>query len=260
MIPPPRAIPALRRLVLAAHAALFPCPCFVCGRPLPAVQSSGACPHCWGSLDPALPPWCRSCGLSLPPSADSDEPTLLCGPCLLDPLPVTAACAAVVYERVARRFVLQGKEGDRPELLRRLGFHLETTARVAGVLDGCDAVVPVPSHPLVRLRRGFDPAAEVARGLSGRAGIPLRPRLLRRRWVRPRPMKGLAARARRAAAVGAYRVGWLGTAKTVLLVDDVLTTGATARACAGALVAAGARDVRLAVWARTPRRDAAGGF
>lgn len=156
--------------------------------------------------------------------------------------------------------MLHGKDADRPELLRRLGLLLEVSARTAGILPGCDAVVPVPSHPLVRLRRGFDPAAEIARGLSGRAGIPLRPRLLRRRWGPPRPMKRLGADARRAAAVGAYRVGRLGTARILLLVDDVLTTGATARACAGALVAAGAQDVRLAVWARTPRHDRAGAF
>lgn len=178
---------------------------------------------------------------------------MFCGPCAVDPLPVAFACAAVAYDVLSRRFVLRAKQGGRPELLVRLGAQLAIVGARAGIEAGCDFVVPVPSHPLLRLRRGFDPAAEVARGYCRRSGLPLRADVLRRRWIRQKPMKGLGARARRAASEGTFRASRLPLAPTVLLVDDVLTTGATARASAATLLEAGAASVRLAVWARTPR-------
>jgi predicted amidophosphoribosyltransferase len=174
-------------------------------------------------------------------------------------LPVKNACAAVTYDSISRRFVLHGKQHGRPELLRFLGRQL-AAACTGEFLEGCDAVVPVPSHPMARLRRGFDPAEEIALGLCRARKLPMRSRFLRRRWLRPNPIKGLGADARRRAARERFRAGRLVGSPVLVLVDDVVTTGATARAAASALLASGAREVRLAAWARTHRRQPVGDF
>jgi predicted amidophosphoribosyltransferase len=155
---------------------------------------------------------------------------------------------------VARGFLLGVKLGGRPELLPLLGAQLSATLRAGAFARGCRAVVPVPSHPLVHLRRGFDPALEIARPVAADLGLPL-VRGLRRRLRGGGAAKRLSA-ADRARVLARAFVPALGRPlpPTVLLVDDVLTTGATATACAVELRTAGVEEVRIAVWARTPRR------
>jgi predicted amidophosphoribosyltransferase len=162
--------------------------------------------------------------------------------------------AAVVYDAVARSFVLRAKFGGRRELLAVLGRQLAQVLRTTGFAEPCTVVTPVPSHPWVRLRRGFNPALELARPVSASLGLPLARRALLRRLGRPGPTKRLGATRRRLAAERAFRPGSSLSGDRVLLVDDVLTTGATAEGCAAALLDAGAESVRLAVWARTPLR------
>jgi ComF family protein len=170
----------------------------------------------------------------------------------MHPLPLEEAIAAVLYDEPARRFLLRAKNHGRAELLRPLGSHLMASIRAKGVLGRVDVVVPVPSSISARLRRGFDPANLLAREVARMAGLPHVRNALRRRAFSGPAAKGLGAAERwrgaerRVAARGAL-VG-----ARVLLVDDVLTTGATATACARALREAGAREVRAAVWARTP--------
>ena len=86
----------------------------------------------------------------------------------------------MLYDGVARGFLLAAKLGGRPELLPLLGAQLAALLRAGSFAEGCGAVVPVPSHPLVRLRRGFDPAQEIARPVATALGLPL-VRGLRRR-------------------------------------------------------------------------------
>jgi len=100
------------------------------------------------------------------------------------------------------------------------------------------------------LRRGFSPAFELARPLGRRLALPLDGGLLVRRWKTGLEAKRLGARARRRLALDAFRVrGPIGDER-LLLVDDVMTTGATLDSCARALRGAGAREIRGAVWAR----------
>ena len=237
-----------------ALCALFPSDCFGCGRPLDPRHLWGACSDCWSSLAPLPEPVCPTCGLPRPAATD-----LLglahgrCAACLLSPLGPDAIRAAVAYDDLARRFVLRGKYGRRREIFEALGVHVARAVVATGFAQECTVVVPVPSHPLTALRRGFNPALEIARQVAKLAGIPLAAGLLTRSWKRPGVAKRLGRSGRRRAVSGAFRAPRRIRSQRVLLVDDVLTTGATAAACAGVLREAGATEVKVAVWARTLR-------
>jgi len=159
--------------------------------------------------------------------------------------------AGTAYRGPARTLLLRAKAGRR-ELLRPLGERLARLAEVAGLGGRGVLVIAVPSHLLARWRRGFDPAREIAGPVAARLGCPLHPGLVRR-LPALRASKGLSASDRRAAVENAFRAPRPLPGARVLLVDDVLTTGATLSACARALRAAGAAEVSGAVWARTPR-------
>jgi predicted amidophosphoribosyltransferase len=162
--------------------------------------------------------------------------------------------AAVEYDRVARRLVLRAKFCGRIEILRHLGEQLAHVVSLSRIAESCSLVTAVPSHPWVGLRRGFNPALEIARPVARTLGIPLRRGVLSRRLKAMVPAKRLTAVERRTALRNAFRARRLLLGERVLLVDDLLTTGATADSCAATLLLAGAESVRLAVWARTPLR------
>jgi predicted amidophosphoribosyltransferase len=236
-----------------AAAHLFPSRCFACGSALTHVQLLGACAACWGSLAGRPVPRCRHCALPLPVELVDEGPARgLCARCVVRPLPFDRAVAAVAYDGCARRFLLRAKNAHRPEILRLLGAHLTAAVLMSEAADGIDGVVPVPSTPMSRWRRGFEPAREIGHELASRTGLPLLDGVLRKRGFAGPAVKALGAGARWADAGRRIATRRSLPGACVLLVDDVLTTGATATACAAALRAAGAVEVRVAVWARTP--------
>lgn len=249
-----RTLPRLASRWLAeATVFLFPSRCFACARPLPHRHLLGACTTCWATLANRPRSWCRICALPLPDAAGVSGPAGgRCARCVVRALPFDRAVAAVVYDDLARRFLLRAKDDHRPELLGPLTDQLAAAVAVSGIADAVGGVVPVPSSAWARWRRGFNPALEIARGLARASGLPLLDDVLHRRGRSGPAAKALSAR-RRWAGVGRNIVSRRDIAGIrVLLVDDVLTTGATAASCARALRASGAAEVRVAVWARTP--------
>jgi ComF family protein len=159
--------------------------------------------------------------------------------------------AAVAYDELPRSIALRLKYGRKVGLARTMAPYL---APLKGALEDSALLVPVPLHRWRLWSRGFNQSVLIARAIAEDWGLPLKSRMLQR--IRStRPLKGLTHRQRRNAVGGAFRVSAANDLKgrTVVLIDDVLTTGSTAEACAKALRRAGASRVELICWARVVR-------
>ena len=204
------------------------------------------CPTCWRRLEWLGNSGCQHCGL---PLAGTEAET--CGRCLAYPPKLDRIRAAVAYDEIPRSVALRLKYGRKIALAR-------TMARYMAPLKGewCrDAiVVPVPLHRWRLWHRGFNQSGLVARELACRWGLPVDQGALRR-TRRTKPLKGMSHGQRRKAVAGAFEVadsrGLKG--RTVILIDDVLTSGSTAEACARVLRRAGATRIELICWARAVR-------
>ncbi|MEX0984632.1 MAG: ComF family protein [Actinomycetota bacterium] len=211
--------------------AMFPRRCAGCGEgPWPF------CSACARDLTPLHPPWCARCGR---PSA-LDVPA--CRDC--PPAPVTSARAAFLFAGPARRAVHRLKFSGWRDVAGALARAMLTCPDVPVV----DAVTWVPLARRRLAERGYDQARALAIAVGRERGVPVR-RLLRRA-VATGTQAARGGADRRRAMQGAFTAS-RPAPERVLLVDDVLTTGATAVACADALVRAGAREVHLLVAARS---------
>ena len=211
---------------------VFPPRCAACGEP---VEEGPFCPICADAVEP-VPSGCSRCGLP--------GPDATCGACLAHPPTFDGARAAGLFGGPLADAIHALKYRGRPVLARPLGAWL--ASRVP--LPPGAAVVSVPLGRRRRRRRGYDQAALLAAALAREAGAPrLRAALERVRETAPQVGRDRDARARNVRGAFAAR-GVAG--RDLVLVDDVVTTGATADACARALRAAGARSVTVVSLAR----------
>lgn len=226
--------------------------CLVCRQPLPTLTAGPVCPACWHTLPPADAVQCPVCGVPLASARTGGR----CGGCLHATTAIAALRACGPYARTLRTLVHHMKYDGYASIAVRLGGI--ACERSRGLLEGADFVVPVPLHPLRRLRRGFNQSELIARQL----GVPVLRALRRRRWTRSQTR--LAAPGRQRNVDHAFALAWrpwvrvpgLVRHRVLVLVDDVRTTGATLEACARVLREAGAAEVRALVVARAdlPRR------
>ena len=241
----------LRRILSAVVAIALPSRCPGCGVVVQADHSF--CLDCWRSLDFLGRPACAVCAVPLALAFDSDS---RCGACLADPPPYDRVRAAVAYGAIARALALKLKYGRRPGIAVTMARHIRRAA--GGALAGA-LVVPVPLHRRRLWARGYNQAALIARALireQAAEGGELAVDLLRRRRNTPM-LRGLGRSARARAVQGAFAVRAADRVRgrEVVLIDDVFTTGATARACAQALKRAGATRVTVLCWARVVHED-----
>jgi ComF family protein len=235
----------------AALALVYPQPCAACGaRGVERRADWPACAECWAAtrLFGGGETLCWRCGA--PAGGEVPEevrPTVRCRRC--DAEKFTAARACGLYEGALRAAVLHLKR--EPFTPPRLAGLLREAARRAP-LDDATLVVPVPLHPARERERGFNQAALLASAVAGGVGLPLDARSLARVAHSERHRAGMDARARRESVESAFGVTRprLVRGESVLLVDDVFTTGATASACARALLEADARAVFVLTAAR----------
>ena len=214
---------------------LLPQRCVVCSRP--GVQ---VCDSCRVALPRIVPPLCDRCGA---PTAWS---VARCAECSGRRLAFASARAAVAYDDAVRALVREWKERG----LRRLA--VLAADLVAGNVERFDAavLVPVPADRDRSLKRGHEPATQLARELGRRWELPVE-RLLRRTRAGPR-QRGLSHADRRANVRGAFAAARQIQTR-IVLIDDVYTTGSTANAAASALRKGGARRVDVVTFARTIR-------
>ena len=237
-----------RAFAHAARLALdiaLPTLCVACREP---VNGEGVCASCWAKLSFIAPPYCPRLGI---PFVYDPGPDLLSMEAIANPPAYARARAAVRYDDVARTLVHALKYQDRTDLAPAMGRWMARAGHE--LLDGADALVPVPLHWRRGWSRRYNQSGALARVIERQTGVRLASEALRR--VRPTEQQIGLSRTQRADNVqGAFKVAADRKAdiqdRRVVLIDDVLTSGATADACARALLRANAASVDVLVFAR----------
>ena len=229
---------------LALDIAL-PTLCVACREP---VDGDGVCAACWAKLSFIAPPFCPRLGI---PFVYDPGPDMLSMEAIANPPAYARARAAVRYDDVARTLVHALKYQDRTDLAPAMGRWMAHAGRE--LLAEADVLVPVPLHWKRGWSRRYNQSGALARVIERQTGVKLSSEALRR--VRPTQQQiGLSRKDRASNVQGAFKVAAdrqdLIHGRRVVLIDDVLTSGATVDACARALLRAKAASVNVLVFAR----------
>ncbi len=223
---------------------LFPPACPLCSSSFSSGWQEPFCRACLAGFKPLPPAHCPRCAL---PFA-SGRSAHLCGHCSRKAPPFDRVYTAGLYQETLRRAIHAFKYNQAVSLDRPLGKMLN---RALPEPMAVDLILPVPIHSLRLRQRSYNQALLLARELGRCRRVPVNHQLLLR--TRPAaPQQGLSARQREQNLRGVFAVSENLSGKRLLLVDDVMTTGATARECAKLLRKAGAERVEVAVVARAP--------
>jgi ComF family protein len=220
--------------------------CASCRGPL--ADAGGLCPTCWSRISFIAPPYCERLGI---PFAYDPGAGVVSVEAIADPPAYERARAAVRFDDVARDLVHRLKYGDRLDLAATMGAWMARAG--TDVTRDADALVPVPLHWRRLWARRFNQAALLANAVADACGVPVLAAALKRARATPQQV-GLSRNERAVNVQGAFEVTADGKAairgKRVVVVDDVLTSGATIDSCARALLRAGAGHVDVLVFAR----------
>jgi ComF family protein len=245
-------VPLLSR-ALAPFTVIFkrsldvalPTLCAACREP---VGGDGLCASCWSKLSLIAPPYCERLGI---PFAYDPGPGVLSMEAIADPPAYRRARAAARYDEIARALVHALKYGDRLDLAPAMGRWMARAGRE--LLAEVDALVPVPLHWRRLWARRFNQSALLAQTIAREAGVAVADGALKRVKATAQQV-GLTQAERALNVQGAFRVPTERKAEVagrrLVLIDDVLTSGATSDACARALLRAGAGQVDVLVFAR----------
>lgn len=207
-------------------------------------QTTGLSADAWAKVRFLEDPVCDGCGAPFEYDIKSR-----CAACLAKPRVFARARAACLYDEHSRDLILQYKHADRTDLAPLFTHWINRAA--APLLAEAQVILPVPLHASRLFRRRYNQAAEIARPLARRHSLTYLPdALTRAKFVDSQAGKSAGGRKRNVAGAFTVRDAAAVVGKRVLLIDDVMTTGATAEACAKALLKAGAASVDLAVIAR----------
>ena len=244
----------IERLPYSLFSLIFPDQCRICHAPLVELSRAPVCRKCLRAPEPLTAEYfCLSCRtpFQTPYPLDTDG---RCGLCRNGLTGFDAAYSFGAYEGMLRELIHLYKYGRMRPLAEPLG---DLMALALPREQQFDLVVPVPLHWFRLWRRGFNQSALLARGMARRCAIPVAHVLRRSRATSSQA--GLSRTRRRQNVDGAFRVsrGARLAGQRILLIDDVLTTGATAAACARTLKRAGARSVSVLTLARVDRRATA---
>ncbi|MEW6358423.1 MAG: ComF family protein [Planctomycetota bacterium] len=227
---------------------VFPRGCLACDQGLPDDNPRALCDPCQEAMKRIEGERCPKCGEQLGPHARTDQRCMICRDTALVFKRASAACK---YEGSTRQLILNLKYKRRMAALPMLSHLMIENLEGADFMGKIDVVVPVPLHWQRRLWRGFNQSELLARRVGQHFGIPVCANRLRR--IRPTASQTRMPRAERFENLkGAFHVEGKNSlaGKTVLLCDDVMTTGATASECSRALREAGVKETYVALVAR----------